>query len=56
MKNENFTKKNVVALAINNQTPGPTIEGIIGDTLEVTFNNKMNGEISAHWHVSCRNA
>jgi FtsP/CotA-like multicopper oxidase with cupredoxin domain len=49
-KNVNFTNKNVVALAINNQIPGPTIEATVGDILEVTFNNKMNEETSIHWH------
>jgi FtsP/CotA-like multicopper oxidase with cupredoxin domain len=46
----NITGENVVALAINNQIPGPTIEATVGDTLEVTFNNKMDTETSIHWH------
>lgn len=49
-KSVNITGKNVVALAINNQMPGPTIEATVGDTLEVTFNNKMDTETSIHWH------
>ena len=49
-KSVNFTGESVVALAINNQIPGPTIEATVGDTLEVTFNNKMDTETSIHWH------
>jgi FtsP/CotA-like multicopper oxidase with cupredoxin domain len=46
----NFTGKDVNAIAINNQIAGPTIEASVGDTLEVTFNNKMDQETSIHWH------
>tara|TARA_A100001015_G_scaffold321338_1_gene451572 strand:+ start:2397 stop:3671 length:1275 start_codon:yes stop_codon:yes gene_type:complete len=46
----NITGKDVTALAINNQIPGPTIEATYGDTLQVTFNNKMDTEASVHWH------
>ena len=49
-KSVNITGESVVALAINNQIPGPTIEATVGDTLEVTFNNKMDTETSIHWH------
>jgi len=49
-KNVNFTGEEVEALAINDQIPGPTIEATIGDTLDVTFNNKMDTETSIHWH------
>ena len=50
------TKKVIVnnkateALAINNQIPAPTIEAQVGDTLQVTFVNKMDEETSIHWH------
>lgn len=47
----NFTgKKNVKAMSVAGQIPAPTIKATIGDTLEVTFNNKMNVETSIHWH------
>ena len=49
-KNVNFTGKDINAIAINKQIPGPTIEATVGDTLEVTVNNKMNQETSIHWH------
>lgn len=49
-KTVNFSGKEVVALAINDQMPGPTIEATVGDILEVTFNNKMDSETSIHWH------
>jgi FtsP/CotA-like multicopper oxidase with cupredoxin domain len=42
--------KTVVAMSINDQIPGPIIEAKIGDTLQVTFNNKMDVETSVHWH------
>jgi hypothetical protein len=46
----NFTGKDIKAISINNQIPGPTIEATVGDTLEVTFSNKMDTETSIHWH------
>jgi FtsP/CotA-like multicopper oxidase with cupredoxin domain len=46
----NFTGKKATALAINNQIPAPTIEATVGDTLQVTFDNKMDEETSIHWH------
>jgi len=46
----NFTGKPVTALAINKQIPAPTIEATVGDTLMVTFHNKMDKETSIHWH------
>ena len=49
-KKVNVTGEKVVALAINNQIPGPIIEATVGDTLEVIFNNKMDTETSIHWH------
>lgn len=50
VKPVNITGENVVALAINNQIPGPIIEATVGDILEITFNNKMDTETSIHWH------
>ncbi|MGL5098923.1 MAG: multicopper oxidase domain-containing protein, partial [Fusobacteriaceae bacterium] len=49
-KNVNFTGKNVQAMTLNGVIPGPTLEFIEGDTLRVTFNNKMDVESSIHWH------
>jgi FtsP/CotA-like multicopper oxidase with cupredoxin domain len=37
-------------MAINGVIPAPTIEAQVGDTLQVTFNNKMDVEIILHWH------
>lgn len=50
VKTVNFTGNYVQALAINNQLPGPTITALEGDTLQVTFHNKMNVATSIHWH------
>lgn len=49
-KNVNFTGKEVKAMSVAGQIPAPTISAQVGDTLEVTFNNKMNVETSIHWH------
>lgn len=49
-KEVSFAGKKRIALAINNQIPGPTIEATVGDTLQVTFNNKLSEETSIHWH------
>lgn len=46
----NFTGKPIKGLAINNTIPGPTISATVGDTLKVTFNNKLSEETSIHWH------
>lgn len=40
----------VEAMTIDGGIPGPTIEATLGDTLRVTFNNKMDVETSIHWH------
>ena len=50
IKKVNFTGEEVLALAVGNQIPAPLIEARVGDTLEVTFNNKMKQESSIHWH------
>ena len=49
-KTVNFTGKKAQALAIGGQIPAPTIEAKVGDTLQVTFHNKLNQETSVHWH------
>jgi len=46
----NITRKSVEGLAIGGQIPAPTISATVGDTLVVTFTNKMNEETSVHWH------
>lgn len=37
-------------LAVNGKSPGPSIEICLGDTLEVYLYNKLNFEVSFHWH------
>ncbi|KAI9600806.1 hypothetical protein H4Q26_000599 [Puccinia striiformis f. sp. tritici PST-130] len=37
-------------MAINGQIPGPLIEANEGDRLEITVINKMNIELTMHWH------
>ena len=46
----NYTGQPVQAMAVGGTIPAPTIEATVGDTLRVTFNNKMNVETSVHWH------
>lgn len=46
----NYTGKDVKAMAVGGSIPAPTIEASVGDTLRVTFNNKMDVESSIHWH------
>ena len=46
----NVTGSSIKAMGIGGQIPGPTIEAHLGDTLRVTFNNKMDVETSIHWH------
>ena len=38
------------ALAVGGQIPAPTIEATVGDTLRVTFHNKLDEDSSVHWH------
>ncbi|MFK7863802.1 MAG: multicopper oxidase family protein [Pseudohongiellaceae bacterium] len=40
----------VEALTINGQMPAPTLRASVGDTLRVTYNNKLNEVTSVHWH------
>lgn len=46
----NYTGKKVKAIAINGQTPGPTLYFTEGDTAEIYVHNLMNVETSIHWH------
>lgn len=45
-----FTGKPAQALAVGGQIPAPTIEAAVGDTLRVTFHNRLDEESSVHWH------
>jgi len=49
-KTVNFTGKAVQAMTVGGTLPAPTIEATVGDTLRVTFHNKMDVETSVHWH------
>lgn len=47
----NYTGKNVHAIAVNGQTPMPTLHFLEGDTaMIVLHNNLRKGETSLHWH------
>lgn len=46
----NFTGQDVTALTLNGGIPAPTIEANEGDTLRVTFHNRLDTEASIHWH------
>ena len=49
-KTVNFTGKDVQAMSVVGTIPAPTIEATVGDTLRVTFSNRMDVESSIHWH------
>ena len=49
-KTVNFTGKAIQALSVGGTIPAPTIEATVGDTLRVTFHNKLDVETSVHWH------
>lgn len=49
-KEVNFTGQAVQAMAVGGNIPAPTIEATVGDTLRVTFNNRMRVDTSVHWH------
>ncbi len=49
-KTVNFTGKNVQALTINGQIPGPTLHFIEGDTVTINVYNHLNKPTSIHWH------
>ena len=46
----NITGTEVEALSIADQIPAPTLRARVGDTLRVTFNNRLNESTSVHWH------
>ncbi len=46
----NYTGKQVKAIAINGQIPGPELVFTEGDTAEIIVHNLMNKETSIHWH------
>lgn len=46
----NKTGVSVPGMMIDGQTPGPVIEAVEGDTLKVTFHNRMDVLTSIHWH------
>ncbi|MFC3050590.1 multicopper oxidase domain-containing protein [Kordiimonas pumila] len=46
----NFTGKPVEALTVGGGIPAPLITARVGDTLRVTFHNKLNTASSIHWH------
>lgn len=49
-KTVNFTGKSIQAITVGGTLPAPTLEATVGDTLRVTFHNKLNVETSVHWH------
>ena len=40
----------VDSLAIDGQIPAPTLRATLGDTLRVTFRNRLKVPASIHWH------
>lgn len=46
----NFTGRDVQAMTINGQIPGPTLEFSEGDTVRVNVHNRMDVDTSIHWH------
>ena len=46
----NFTGKDVKAMTINGQIPGPTLEFTEGEYVKIHVTNKMDEETSVHWH------
>ncbi|MBP9081391.1 MAG: multicopper oxidase domain-containing protein [Flavobacteriales bacterium] len=47
----NYTGKDVPAIAVNGQTPMPTLHFMEGDTAMIVLHNKLKkGETSLHWH------
>ena len=46
----NYTGRNVTAMAVGGTIPAPLIEASVGDTLRVTFTNRMDVPSSIHWH------
>ncbi len=50
VKAVNITGVPVMALAIDNQIPAPTIRATVGDVLRATFHNRLDTATSVHWH------
>lgn len=46
----NFTGKDVEAMTVNGQIPGPTLEFTEGEYAKIHVTNKMDEETSVHWH------
>ena len=46
----NVTGEAVNAFAVGGTIPAPTVEATVGDTLRVTFVNKLDVATSIHWH------
>jgi FtsP/CotA-like multicopper oxidase with cupredoxin domain len=49
-KTVNFSGKPVKGLTVNGTIPGPVIEAMEGDTLEIKICNKTGEETNFHWH------
>lgn len=49
-KTVNFTGKNVKAIAVNGQIPGPTLHFKEGDHVTINVFNHLNHGTSIHWH------
>ena len=49
-KTVNFTGQSIQAMTVGGTLPAPTLEATVGDTLRVTFHNKLDVETSVHWH------
>ena len=46
----NFTGKDVEAMTVNGQIPGPTLKFNEGEYAKIHVTNKMDVETSVHWH------
>lgn len=46
----NYTGRDARAMAVGGTVPAPLIEASVGDTLRVTFRNRMDAPSSVHWH------
>lgn len=46
----NYTGRDARAMAVGGTVPAPLIEASVGDTLRVTFRNRMDVPSSVHWH------
>lgn len=50
VKEVNITGVPIMALAIDDQIPAPTVTAAVGDVLRATFHNRLSRETSVHWH------